>query len=161
MEMLALFNEKEEFINKYIMRGLTPDDGEYIMITYLFIINDDKVLLEKDINTNLWVVPGGHVNSSFIKANLIREIDEELGIDISNYNIYPIETINKNNRLFKLHYILEKIDLSDIIIDVNEVAEVGYFTIDEIDKLIYEGKFKDNNVMFIDSLKKVRIVNNE
>ncbi len=157
MEFLSIFDEWENFKNKYIIRGFTPDSEEYIMIVYLFIQNkDNKILLEKDIDTNKWSVPGGHVISSIPRDDLNREMKEELGIDISNDNVINICTIKKNNRLFKLHLLNKNILINDIICAPSEILEVKYFTLDEINDLISNKTFKENNIMFIEALKEFK-----
>ena len=88
MELLELFDINEKRIGKKIVRGYEPDDGEYIMIVYIFIINsEDKILLEKNTVTEAWVVPGGHVNSGIPQRNIERECIEEMGIQINVNNL--------------------------------------------------------------------------
>ena len=155
MEWLQLFNENEEVLDKKILRGENPTNNEYIMVVYLFIINsDNKILLEKNYEKDIWVVPGGHVDTPNILDNLKRESMEELSLDISNCNIINIDTLRNDNRIFKIFLINKDIDINSLVLQKEEVKEVKYFTIDEIDTMINNGTFRSNNIKFIDSLKK-------
>jgi 8-oxo-dGTP pyrophosphatase MutT (NUDIX family) len=154
MEWLQLFDINENPINKKIIRGFTPDQGEYIMIVYLFIINKQgSILLEQDSDSNTWVIPGGHVDTDNPIDNIKREMKEELGINIDKYTIHNIKTLVKKNRLFKLFYIKEDIDINDMVIDNEEVKDIKYYSINEIDSMINNKIFKENNIMFIDAYK--------
>ena len=154
MEWLQLFDINENPINKKIIRGFVPNDGEYIMIVYLFIIDKQgEILLELDKDTNLWVVPGGHVDTNNPIVNIKREAMEELGINIDDENIHNMTTIVKNNRLFKLFYIDSEIDTKSMVLSEEEVSKVRYYSLDEINKMIDSKTFKENNVMFIEAYK--------
>lgn len=155
MEWLNLFDINENSLNKKIKRGLIPNNDEYVMIVYIFIKNKDgKFLLEKNKDKDIWVVPGGHVNESNPINSIKRECMEELGIDIDESKIKSITTLCNNNRLFKIYYLEEDISLDDIIVQKEEVKDVNYFSLDEIDNMIKNGSFRENNIIFIDSLKK-------
>lgn len=64
----------------------------------LLISNDEHVLIGKNVKggvyEDLWVVPGGGIDEGESKETAAkREILEEVGIDISNASIEPIELI--------------------------------------------------------------------
>ena len=155
MEWLNLFDINENSLNKKIKRGFIPNKDEYVMIVYIFIKNKDgKFLLEKNKDKDIWVVPGGHVNESNPINSIKRECMEELGIDIDERKLKSITTLCNNNRLFKIYYLEEDISLDDIIVQKEEVKDVNYFSLDEIDNMIKNDSFRENNIMFIHSLKK-------
>lgn len=154
MEWLQVFDINENLINKKILRGETPIANEYIMIVYIFIKNsNNKYLLERNAASNKWVIPGGHVIDLNPLDSIKRECKEELGIIIDTTNIKNIVTLNNNNRLFKLFYLESDINLKEIKVQEEEVTEVNYFTLEEIDELIENNQFRDNNIEFINSLK--------
>ena len=101
---------------------------------------------------NMWdVTVGGHVDSNeFGRQALIREVKEELGIDIKDDDIkYLIgsTSINKKENIIDKHYnecylITKEIDIAKIDLQEEEVSEVKYFTKKEILERInnnYEG----------------------
>ncbi len=155
MEWLQVFDENENALSKKILRGKNPINDEYIMVVYLFIINsENKILLERNYEKNLWVVPGGHVNTENIIDNLKRESQEELNLDISDCEIINIDTLENDNIIFKIFLIYKDVDINSLKLQPEEVSEAKFFTLNEIDKMISDGSFRENNVKFIDSLKK-------
>ena len=100
----------------------------------------------------MWdVTVGGHVDSNeFGRQALIREVKEELGIDIKDDDIkYLIgsTSVNKKENIIDKHYnecylITKEIDIEKIDLQKEEVSEVKYFTKREILERInnnYEG----------------------
>ena len=155
MEWLQVFDKDENVKDKKILRGDNPNNDDYIMVVYIFIINkDNKILLEKNKDKDMWVVPGGHVDTPNILDNLKRECMEELSLNISNCNIINIDTLKNDNRIFKMFLINKDVDINSLVLQKEEVKEVKYFTIDEINTMIDNGSFRENNVKFIDSLKR-------
>ena len=154
MELLSVFNDKEELLDKKIVRGIEPTGNEYTMIVYAFIINNkNELLLEKNKKSDKWVVPGGHVISDNPLNDLKRECMEELSIELHN-NIKCIDTLSNNNRFFKLFMTMEDVNLNDIILQAEEVSAVNYFSFEQIDELIKNNNFRENNIVFIETLKK-------
>lgn len=154
MEWLELFDINENYLDKKIVRGITPNKDEYVMIVYIFIRNaEGKFLLEKNKIKKTWVVPGGHVNEKNPINSIKRECNEELGIIIDESKVKSIDTLCNNNRLFKIFYLEEDISLKDITIQKEEVMDVNYFSIEEIDYMIENGSFRKNNILFVEALK--------
>lgn len=100
----------------------------------------------------MWdVTVGGHVDAGeFGRQALIREVKEELGVEINDEDVkYLIgsTSINVQEDIINKHYnecylITKNIDISDIKIQQEEVSEVRYFSKDELFKRIsnnYEG----------------------
>ena len=101
MEMLSVYNKDEVLLDKKVLRGSIMLENEYIMITYIFIFNNEnKLLLERNVSSGKWVIPGGHVTDDAI-SSIVRECNEELGIIISKEYILEVSTLSHNNRFFK------------------------------------------------------------
>lgn len=155
METLDVLNEYGEFTGKIATREECHKNGYWHRAVYAFIIDDNgRVLLQKRSRNkklwpNLWdVTAGGHVDSGeFGRQALIRETKEELGIQISDEDIKYIAgstSVNIQGDIINKHYnecylITKNIDISDIIVQKEEVEEVKYFSRDELIKRI------DNN----------------
>ena len=157
-EEIDVLNELGEFTGKVATRDECHQKGLWHRAVYAFIIDKKgKVLLQKrSANKKMWpnmwdVTVGGHVDSNeFGRQALIREVKEELGIDIKDEDIkYLIgsTSINKKENIIDKHYnecylITKEIDIEKIDLQKEEVSEVKYFTKKEILERInnnYEG----------------------
>ena len=158
MESFDVLNEYGEFTGKIATREECHKNGYWHRAVYAFIIdNNGNVLLQKrSANKKLWpnmwdVTVGGHVDSGeFGRQALIRESKEELGIEISDEDIKYLvgsTSINEQGDIINKHYnecylITKNIDVSNIVIQKEEVSEVKYFSREELIKRIdnnYEG----------------------
>ena len=158
MESFDVLNEYGEFTGKIATREECHKNGYWHRAVYAFIIdNNGNVLLQKrSANKKLWpnmwdVTVGGHVDrGEFGRQTLIREAREELGIQISDDDIKYLvgsTSINEQGDIINKHYnecylITKNIDVSNIVIQKEEVSEVKYFSREELIKRIdnnYEG----------------------
>ena len=158
MESFDVLNEYGEFTGKIATREECHKNGCWHRAVYAFIIdNNGNVLLQKrSANKKLWpnmwdVTVGGHVDSGeFGRQALIRETKEELGIEISDEDIKYLvgsTSINEQGDIINKHYnecylITKNIDVSNVVIQKEEVSDVKYFSREELIKRIdnnYEG----------------------
>lgn len=158
MELIQIVDENGNFTGQIIDKEEAHDKNLLHNEVAAFIINDkEQVLLQKrSANKKLWpnlwdVTVGGHVDSGeFGRQALIREIKEELGIDVNEDEIkYMLGSTSKNisGNIINNHYnecyiILKDIDISKVVLQKEEVSEVKYFPKDELLKRIennYDG----------------------
>ena len=60
-----------------------------------------KILVEKNNNVDFGVIPGGRVKTlESSKDALIREVKEEIGIDLSNINTNCCWTVFNSSRIY-------------------------------------------------------------
>lgn len=157
-EKFDVLNELGEFTGEVATRYECHKRGFWHRAVYAFIINKQgDILLQKRSNSkklwpNLWdVTVGGHVDAGeFGRQALIRESKEELGIDIDDNDIkYLVGSTSTNvqgdiinNHYNECYLITKDIDISTIKLQPEEVAEIRFFSKDEILKRIsnnYEG----------------------
>lgn len=123
---------------------------------FVFNSNGDVLLQKRSANKKLWpnlwdLTAGGHILAGeFGITALIREIKEEIGIDVEEKDIRYLvgsrsediigDTINKH---FNECYIVNKsIDIKDVTLQLEEVSDIRWFTKEEILNRInnnYEG----------------------
>lgn len=158
MEIFDVLNEYGEFTGKTATREECHKKGYWHRAVYAFIIDDkgnallQKRSASKKLWPNLWdVTVGGHVDSGELgRQALIREAKEELGIQISDEDIKYLlgsTSVNIKGDIVNKHYnecylITKSIDISDIVLQKEEVAEIKYFSKEELIKRInnnYEG----------------------
>ena len=74
------------------------------------------------------------------KQGIITEIKEELGINVIEQNIKLLKTIKTKDDFVDIYYLREDIDIKKIKIQKEEVENVKWATIDEINELIKNGE---------------------
>ena len=151
MEYLQVFdefkNKLDEKINRELKKILTGN--KYFMIVLLFIENDNKFLLQKtSVKRNSEIATtGGHVtygDDGYI--TVFKEVKEELGIDLDKELLKLVDTITFNNCYVELYYTNQKVDINEIKIQEEEVLSVNWYSIDEINNLILDDKFRKGNI---------------
>ncbi len=116
------------------------DDCLYRVAIRVLIVQNDKVLLVKEISDMWWAFPGGGVgHGETVESSLAREIEEELGVpakevssdfQIAYYNIgNVVNAIPRMNLFFKVSL------PEDLLKKTAHVAEWRWFTKNEFLKL--------------------------
>ena len=147
-EKLDVLNERGEFTGEIATREECHKKGLWHRCVYAFVIdkNSNILLQKRSANKKLWpnlwdVTVGGHVLAGeFGRQALIRECKEELGIDINDNDIkYLVGSCSANkkgdiiNKQFNECYLITKsIDISEIKLQEEEVAEIKFFTKEEV-----------------------------
>ena len=147
MEILDIVDKNNELTNKKETRQYIHENNLWHRHVSCWIINDKgEVLLQrrskvKKKNSNMWSKTGGHVlaDENPIDA-LKRELKEELGISVNDKNN------DEKNKYFSYEYIVQvKYKIDDYQLQIEELSEVKYITIDEMIQL---KKIKDKNYTF-------------
>ena len=95
----------------------------------------------------MYAVTGGHVKSGETSLDaIINEIDEELGIKIDKKDCKLFKTYKYEFAFKDVFYIEKDIDLNKLKYSKDEVEYVKYMSIDEINKLIKDNKFRKTNI---------------
>lgn len=120
--------------------------GEYHIVTDVFIFNsNDQLLLTQRVATKkeglLWEGTGGSVLAGENSDEaILREIKEELGLDIKKEELVLFKTLRrdeKENPRFKDLWLLRKdIDIKDLTLQEEEVADAKWASIDEFTKML-------------------------
>lgn len=136
-------NKTGTIINSDKLKG--PDsipEGEYIPIVKVIIINKDKkILLQKRsmsivVNSGQWGLTGGKVDAGEdYLTTAIRETYEEIGIELKKEELRLLCRYNIEKAIFIIYYIEKNINIEDCKIQTEEVDELRYFSIDELEEL--------------------------
>lgn len=110
----------------------------------------DKILIEKNRNVDFAVIPGGRIKTlESSHTSLLRELKEELGIDLINENFEMISLIENfftfNNMKYHELYFVYKVDLKQ---DYN--LKDGMTSIDNPESNYYflnQEEFQKSNIM--------------
>lgn len=154
IEYWDLYNENRELLNKTIKRGEKLQDNEYHLVTNAWIINDNNEFLitqrsENKTHPLMWECTGGSALKGETTLDAaIREVKEELGIDLFKENAIFIGSIKRyypncpdflDVYLFKSNVLKDKIKIQD-----EEINDVMWATKEEILNLKNNNKFEAN-----------------
>ena len=162
MELLQLFDENKNMLNESIERNRKKElePGKYFMIILLFIHDEKKFLIQKtSVNRESeYATTGGHVTfGDDVLTTVIKEAKEELGLVLNENEIEEIETITHKLAHVGIYYCNKKIDIDKLKIQEEEVDSLYWMSVDEINELIKEDKFRKSNIIpFQKVLEKTR-----
>lgn len=143
MELVDIVDENNRLTGQVEDRWVAYNKGLWRRTVSCWIMNEKgEVLLQKRTankirNPNKWSKTGGQVDSGeTVEEAIFREVKEELGIEIPKKQI-KVENVHKDsnkNRRFAYNFIfVVDYKISDYILQKEEVAEVKYFTIEEME----------------------------
>lgn len=151
MEYLDLYDENRNFTGKKILRDtLKPKKGNYINVVIVFIENSQgKFLIQKTSKEkgSIWATTGGLVKSgSTPNKTIVEEIKEELGLDIKIEELKLIYTEKREFAFQDVYYLKKDINLNNLKLQKDEVDFVKWLSVEEINELIKENKFREGNI---------------
>lgn len=157
-ELLKVLDENGNFAGgKKIKRSIVHQSNLFHNEVALWIIDKEnkQVLLQrrspnKKSNPNKLALCAGHVvEDETIEEALKKEAFEEIGIDISNYQVHKlgvIKRIEPNNHNFSHHfYILKRIPIEAMTIQQEELTEVLYVNYETVKNM---AKTESNEIVF-------------
>ncbi len=156
MELLDVYNEKGERTGKVVDRSVDDAsfvNGERIAVAIIYIENDKhEFLIQKTSKQkgNIYSATAGHVlhNEKPIET-IIREVKEELGIDISNEDIVDLGCLVVDFPVRFMFYLKKNIDLNELFLQKDEVQEVMYMSEKKIRAEIEKGTMNKDYVQSI------------
>lgn len=131
-------------------------DRYYISVVGVVIINDEnEILLQKRsrykrANPSKWGICGGKVDLGETPLDAgIRETFEEIGILLKKdeFKFLSMDTNEKSH--FTVYYVRKNVNIDECRIQEEELEEVRYFKIEELEELDNEG------FEWLDDLKKI------
>jgi ADP-ribose pyrophosphatase YjhB (NUDIX family) len=111
----------------------------------LLLINDGKVLLIKQNNYNRYCLPGGRVEKrETFEGAVLREVKEELDLDIQNLNLFGTYQNNYEGKSDTIVVFIstDKVKIENLKLDPNEVKEANFFDLNNIPDDIFIGTRK-------------------
>ena len=121
-------------------------NGCYISVVGVVIINEnDEILLQKRsrnkrVNPSKWGICGGKVDlgETPLEAG-IRETLEEIGVVLNKEELEILNRATDGKLHFTVYYVRKNIDINKCKLQREEVEEVKYFKINELQELDTEG----------------------
>ena len=148
MEYLNLYDKEGRLIKG---KGIRGEENKYLIgIVLIFIENSNgEFLIQKTSPAKNYefATTGGHVTyGDTFEETVIKEVKEELGIDISKDKIQEVTTYIREKYIQKIYYLKKDIEITDIEVQKSEVEYVKWITIEEIDNLIKNNEFRKSNI---------------
>ena len=160
MEKRDLYDKNRNATGKIIYANEEVPEGYYLLISVIFIQNNEgKFLIQKTSKEKggKFSSTGGHMNSGEnTYQGIIREVMEEIGIDISPYKdkLKMFRSRTGGHYHCDLYYLKQDFDINNCILQKEEVDSVEWLSIDEINELISKGLFhKSHSIMFKECLE--------
>ena len=154
MEILDLYND----LGETIVRGEKTDKGKNIMLSVIFIKDSKgRYLIQKTSKEkgDRYSSTGGHVTHGENGFDTIkRELEEELGITGVDSEIQYIATFKypTKNCVFNVYLLeVEQLNISEIKLQKEEVAEVKFLTCEEIKNIIVHGDFLESHAYIFEN----------
>ena len=118
-------------------------DNEHIGVAIIYIENDKgEFLIQKTSKEKggHYTSTGGHIShGEDAYSTIIRETNEELGVDISKDNVISLGYICVDFPVRFLFYLKKNIDLDSLFLHKDEVESVSYKSVAEIINILDKG----------------------
>ena len=152
MELRDLYDENKILTSETIEKGKPIPQGRYYLTVVAWIQNSKgEFLLQLTSPTkhHKWSTTGGHPTTGETSLDgIVTEIKEELGIAVDSNKLKLFKTIKTEDDFVDLYYLKLNINLKDILIQEDEVEEVKWASIEEIQEMIANNKFLPPHIDF-------------
>ena len=161
MELLDIYDNNGNPTGKTIIRGdnrVKLNNNEHIAVAVIIIENNNKKFLIQKTSKqkgSKYSLTGGHIKSKDTpRETIIKEVSEELGIDISNDSIKDYGFICYDMPLRYIYYLKKDININNIKLQKEEVEYVKYMTKKEVKELIKDNKFLESHGIIFNKIIK-------
>ena len=161
-ELIDVYNSKKQKTGKIIERkkGVKFDKEDYIISVTCWVVNSDgKILLTRrkldKSSGGMWEPTTGLVKSGETSLQaIIRELNEEIGIQVEESEIKLVKEIIENGQecnYFRDIYLIKKnLDINMINFKDGEVIDAKYVTINELEDIINKKESFEYLLYFMD-----------
>lgn len=149
MELISIYNEKREKTDKVVDRhSYKKLENEYDLSVQIWIMNDNGEIIltkraEKMTYPNFWECTEGIVDWNETSAQAaVREVREELGIEISVDEIFKMEIDKEKEcpRYTDVYFCRKNISLDEINLQREECVDVKIVNEDEYNLMYQNGE---------------------
>ena len=149
-ELRDLYDKHSNKTDKKYYKGDIIPKGYYPMVVMAVIRNSKgDFLMQKRVKSKGgdWGVTGGHPKSGETpKEGIITEIKEELGLDFSNENFIEYDSGCDGKDCYKMYFVTKDIDINDISIQKEELSEVRWFSMEQLQHMVDVKELNDNQI---------------
>lgn len=147
-EIWDLYDKNGNRTGKTMERGDKVPNGLYHLGADAWIMNSKGELLiqrrslEKESYPGMWAMTGGSaVKGESAKKAIIREVREEIGLIIKEQELELVKKVKTAKTVIYTFFIKKDVDVDDLKLQLEEVMEIKWLSIPEVEKLVAEGNF--------------------
>ena len=147
-----LYDKNSKKTGLTYFKGDPIPKGYYPMVVMIAIQNSKgEFLMQKRVprKGGGWGVTGGHPKSGqSCLEGIITEVQEELGISIINQQLIEFNSGCDGSDCYKMFYTQMDINLNDIIIQEDELSEVRWFSMRDLEEMVKTKELDQNQIDF-------------
>lgn len=152
MEKRDLYDENKQKTGEVIEKGQPIPNGRYYITVVVWMQNfEGKFLIQRTApeKYHMWATTGGHPKSGESSLEgIVTEIKEELGLTVNSNELKLFKTIKTEDDFVDLYYLKHDFDIEEITVQKEEVEDVKWASIEEIESLINEKLFLPPHIEF-------------
>ena len=149
-ELRDLYDINSNKTDKTYKKGESIPEGYYPMVVMVVIRNSDgEFLMQKRVEAKGgdWGVTGGHPKSGETPLEgIVTEVQEELGLDFSNETFIEYDSGCDGSDCYKMYFVNKDINIEDIKIQEEELSEVKWFTMDELNNMVKSKELNEDQI---------------
>lgn len=163
MEIIDLYDNKKQKLNKTMVRSAgEPVEGEFKLSVHTWLLNSRGELLIQKRNENLkrnpgkWAFTGGAVDTNETSLEgAIREVKEEIGIDIKDDEIEYLLSFKREKGFVDVWLVKKDIVIDELVLQKEEVSEAKWVSLNELIKLAESGEMVASINLYLDIFVKL------
>lgn len=148
MEYWDIYDINRVKTGKLHRRGDKLGQGEYHLIVNVWIknSNDEYLIQQRQDNIHMggkWTcaVGGSAVSGEDSRQAIIRELKEEIGLEVSENEIKHIYTNNHHEGFNDIYFLEKDIDVETLVLQEEEVKDVRWVSKNELLEMISTHEF--------------------
>ena len=149
-ELRDLYDINSNKTDKTYRKGEIIPDGYYPMVVMVVIRNSKgEFLMQKRVAAKGgdWGVTGGHPKSGETPLEgMITEVKEELGLDFKENDFIEYDSGCDGKDCYKMYFVTKDIDIDDITIQEEELSEVRWFKMEELERMVKDKELNDDQI---------------
>lgn len=141
-EFWDIYDKNRVFQNRTIRRGDLLQEGEFYICCEVWFQNLKGELLITKRHPDkkaggLWeFIGGGVLSGETTKKAAVREVKEEIGIDVSETELSFLHELRQKNYFMDIYLVNRDIRAENIVLNENETIDANWVSKDELKKMI-------------------------
>ena len=152
MEKRDLYNKNKENTKFSILKEQKVPDNYYTLVVTVLIQNSKKEILiqkrSKQKGGEYGLTSGHPKTGEDSLTGIITEIKEELGVEAQPKELKLMYSVRDDNNkcFYDLYYLKKDYEEDKMLLQKEEVENVYWYTIEEINSLILKNEFYDKQI---------------